>query len=180
MVPDRPKGKKERGKRPCGVTAERVNHSKGKAIDKFIANLEETFGSKFSDYQIQCFADSTKHGGLELLAKFRQSKVEGWKRVGSWKIFLGSYTDYETGEEFDHKGRYIYKLIDGEMRTVQWEMELTEKERLLYLPKNHPLYPGKKEAKKRLKGDNIAPAARVADPSAALAMFSKALETSRR
>lgn len=176
MVPDRPKGKKERGRRPCGITAERVNHSKGKALEKFLDALGGAH--KFSARQKLLFMDSTKHGGLEVLATWRQSQVEGWLQVGSWRIFNGSFTDAETGETFGPSGRFVFKEIDGLLKPVQWELELSREERFHYLPQSHPLHPNRKLPKRVSPGNRVA--APVANGEEALAMFSRALKKSRQ
>jgi len=176
MVPDRPHGKKEKGGgKPCGRTMERINHSKGKALEKFLESLGGADG--FTERTKLQMMDSTKYDGLELVGRWRQKQVEGWEKVGSWRIFHGEFQDAETGEEFDHKGRYIFKKCPetGEMIRVQWELELSMKERKLFLPMSHPLYPGGKPGKKKSRGGRVTAAA-VSDPTVALAAFGRSLK----
>jgi len=156
MTPDRTKGKKESGgRRPNPITAERIVHSQGKLFEKFIESLGVA-AEGWTDYQKLQLMDSRKNGGLEVFATWKQSRVEGWRVVGSWKVFRGSFQDAETGEKFDHKGFYIFKKDEnGEWVTVQWEMELTVKERGYYLPKSHPLNPLGKGKKKSRKGGRV-------------------------
>lgn len=179
MTPGRPLGKKERGKKPCGITLNRVNHSQGRALERFLKSLG---GDNWSEREKLLLMDSRPHGGFEVLATWRQERVEGWVEVGSWKVFQGDFTDAETGEEFDHKGRYIFKKVGGVWVTVDWALELSASEREMFLPKSHPLHPkfgkGKVKTLGRIKPGNriVAP---VANTEIALAMFSKSLVKGR-
>ena len=176
MIPDRPHGKKEKGGgRACGRTMERVNHSKGKALERFLESLGGADG--FTERTKLLMMDSTKYDGLELVGRWRQEQVEGWEKVGSWRIFHGEFQDAETGEEFDHKGRYIFKKCaeTGEMIRVQWEMELSMEDRKMFLPKSHPLYPGG-TGKKKPSGGRVLTASAVSDPTIALAAFGRSLK----
>ena len=92
MVPNRNKGKKETGgRRPNYITAERINHSKGKKFDQF---LEVMGFTGLSDPEKLALMDSSKLGGSEVFAQWKQREHEAWVPVK--RVVVYSYSDRDV------------------------------------------------------------------------------------
>ncbi len=81
--PQRLKSRREaRSKRPCPETAERVHHSRGKKWKEFIQRM----GNNFSEQEALMMMDSSKIGGNEVFAKWKQREYEAWKTIDTVRI----------------------------------------------------------------------------------------------
>jgi phage/plasmid primase-like uncharacterized protein len=81
--PQRLKSRREaRSKRPCRETAERVHHSRGKKWAEFIQRL----GNNFSEQEALRMMDSSRIGGNEVFATWKQREYEAWRTIDTVRI----------------------------------------------------------------------------------------------